>query len=111
MQEDGCDKEANQSYLGTKKNAPVVPYSRFQPCQYFFRLCYRGEYLNWYLKLVAVRSFCPFTGISLLMPLVLFDISFVFSALISMPWAVDFSPDTFNDKVSCNLSGEPDFNL
>ena len=45
------------------------------------------------------------------MPLVLFDISLDFSALISMPWAVGFSPDTFNDKVSCNLSGEPGFNL
>ena len=34
-----------------------------------------------YLKLVTVSSFCPFT----LMPLVLFVISLVFSALISMP--------------------------
>ena len=34
-----------------------------------------------YLKLVTVSSFCPFTLISVLMPLVLF----VFSALISMP--------------------------
>ena len=38
-----------------------------------------------YLKLVTVSSFCPFTLISLLMPLVLFVISLVFSALISMP--------------------------
>ena len=38
-----------------------------------------------YLKLVTVSSFCPFTLISMLMPLVLFVISMVFSALISMP--------------------------
>ena len=38
-----------------------------------------------YLKLVTVSSFCPFTLISVLMPLVLFFISLVFSALISMP--------------------------
>ena len=36
-----------------------------------------------YLKLVIVSSFCPFTLISVLMPLVLFVISLVFSALIS----------------------------
>ena len=35
-----------------------------------------------YLKLVTVSSFCPFTLISVLMPLVLFVISLVFSALI-----------------------------
>ena len=38
-----------------------------------------------YLKLVAVSSFCPFTLISVLMPLVLIVIRLVFSALISMP--------------------------
>ena len=38
-----------------------------------------------YLKLVTVLSFCPFTLISVLMPLVLFVTSSVFSALISMP--------------------------
>ena len=38
-----------------------------------------------YLNLVTVSSFCPFTLISVLMPLVLFVISLVFSALISMP--------------------------
>ena len=37
------------------------------------------------LKLVNVSSFCPFTLLSVLMPLVLFVISLVFSALISMP--------------------------
>ena len=38
-----------------------------------------------YLKLVIVSSFRPFTLVSVLMPLVLFVISLVFSALISMP--------------------------
>ena len=38
-----------------------------------------------YFKLVSDSSFCPFTLISVLMPLVLFVISLVFSALISMP--------------------------
>ena len=38
-----------------------------------------------YLKLVTVSSFCPFTLISVVMQLVLFVISLVFSALISMP--------------------------
>ena len=38
-----------------------------------------------YLKLVTVSSFCPFTLISVLTPLVSFVISLVFSALISMP--------------------------
>ena len=38
-----------------------------------------------YLKFVTVSSFCPFTLISVMMPLVLFVISLVFSALISMP--------------------------
>ena len=35
-----------------------------------------------YLMLVTVSSFCPFTLISVFMPLVLFVISLVFSALI-----------------------------
>ena len=38
-----------------------------------------------YLKLVTVSSFRLFTLISVLMPLVLFAISLVFLALISMP--------------------------
>ena len=42
-----------------------------------------------YFKLVTVSSFCLFTLISLSMPLVLFVISLVFSALISMPKAVE----------------------
>ena len=37
-----------------------------------------------YLKLVTFSSFCPFTLISLLTPLVLFVIYVVFSALVSM---------------------------
>ena len=42
-----------------------------------------------YLKLVTVSSFCPFTVISLLMPLLLLVISMVFSALISTPLDVE----------------------
>ena len=38
-----------------------------------------------YLKFVTVSRSCPFTLIFVLMPLVLFVISLVFSALISMP--------------------------
>ena len=38
-----------------------------------------------YLKFVTVSSFCPFASISVLMPLVLFFISLVFSVLVSMP--------------------------
>ena len=38
-----------------------------------------------YLKPVIASSFCQLTLISVLMPLVLFVISWVFSALISMP--------------------------
>ena len=42
-----------------------------------------------YLKLAIVSSFCPFTLISELMPLVLLVISLVFPALISVPQAVE----------------------
>ena len=42
-----------------------------------------------YLKLVTVSTLCPFTLISVLMPLVLFVISLVFSALISKPLTVE----------------------
>ena len=38
-----------------------------------------------YLKLLTISSFYPFTLISVLMPLVLFVISFVFLALNSIP--------------------------
>ena len=38
-----------------------------------------------YLKFVTVSSFCPFILSYVLMPLKLFVISLVFSALISMP--------------------------
>ena len=38
-----------------------------------------------YLRLVTASSFCPFILISVLMPLVLFVISLVFIALMSMP--------------------------
>ena len=40
---------------------------------------------SWYLKLVTVSSFRQFTLISVLMPLVLFVINMVLSAMISMP--------------------------
>ena len=42
-----------------------------------------------YLKLVTVLRFCPFTLINVLMPLVLFVNSLAFSALISVPQAVE----------------------
>ena len=45
IQEDGCEKGAHQSYLGTDRNAAVVP-NWFQPCQCCYRLCYLGEYLR-----------------------------------------------------------------
>ena len=80
--------------LETERNTSVIS-NWFQPCQCCCCLCYHGEYLRLgtltviteprYLKLVTVSSFCPFTLISVLMPLVLFVISLVFSALISMP--------------------------
>ena len=41
-----------------------------------------------YLKLVTVPNFCPFTFISLWIPLALFVISLVFSALISFLYLV-----------------------
>ena len=44
-----------------------------------------------YLKLVTTSSFYPFTLISVLMPLVLFVTSLVFSALISMPTQYSFA--------------------
>ena len=103
MQEDGCDKGVHQLYLGTERNAPFIP-NWFQPCQCRCCLCFPGEILGSicglepssditelrYLKLVTVSSsFCPFTFISVLMSLVLFVISLVFSALISMLYAVE----------------------
>ena len=42
----------------------------------------------WYLKLVTVLNFCPLTFISLWMPLVLFVIGLIFSALISILYLV-----------------------
>ena len=43
-----------------------------------------------YLKLVTVPNFCPFTFITLWMPLALFVISLVFSALISILYLAGF---------------------
>ena len=45
-----------------------------------------------YLKLVTLTNFCPLTLISLWMPLALFVISLVFSALISILYLVRFLP-------------------
>ena len=45
IQEDGCDKGAHLSYLGTEKNASIIP-NWFQPCQCCCCLCYPGEYLR-----------------------------------------------------------------
>ena len=32
VQEEGCDEAAHQSYLGTRRNTPVIP-NWYQPCQ------------------------------------------------------------------------------
>ena len=88
IEEDRCDKGAHPLYLGTERNIPVIP-NWFQPCKCCCCLCYPGECL-WlgtstvmteprYLKHVTVPSFC----------LVGVVISLVFSALISMPQAVE----------------------
>ena len=94
IQEDGCDKGAHQSYLGTGRNTLSI--------QTGFNLvnaavvCAILESISdlelssvitepRYLKLVTVSSFYPFIFISVLLPLVLFVISLVFPALISMP--------------------------
>ena len=56
-----------------------------------------------YLKLVTVSSFCPFTLISVLMPLALFVISLIFSTLISIPFAVEaVSRHSTNFASSCS---------
>ena len=62
-----------------------------------------------YLKLVTVSSFCPFTLIFVLMPLVLFVISLVFSALHSTPQAVEAlsrRPAHFSSSSSHPQSGD-----
>ena len=46
-----------------------------------------------YLKIVTVSSFCPFTLISVLIPLVLCVISLIFSALISMRTYIGYRED------------------
>ena len=61
-----------------------------------------------YLKLVTVSSFYPFTSIFVLMPLVLFVISLVFSALISMPSAMEaLSRRSTNFASSCSSPAKP----
>ena len=58
-----------------------------------------------YLKLVTVPNFCPFTFISLWMPLVLFVISLVFSALISILYLVQvLSRLSTRASSSCSFS-------
>ena len=73
------------SYFGTEINTFAIPYW-FQPCHSYCRLCYPGEYQagsldTWSLWLSQASC----TLIPALMPLVLFVISLVSSALISMP--------------------------
>ena len=53
-----------------------------------------------YLKLRTVSSFLLSMVMSVLMPLVLFDISWVFSALICMPYAVEASSRWFTNLTS-----------
>ena len=61
-----------------------------------------------YLKLVTVSSLCPLTLTSVLMPCVLFVISLVFSALISMPYDVDvFSRRSTTLTSSCSSPAKP----
>ena len=60
-----------------------------------------------YLKLVTFSSFCPFTLISVLMPLILFVISLVFSALISMPQAVKALSRRSTNFASSSSSAKP----
>ena len=57
-----------------------------------------------YLKLVAISSFCSFTLISVLTLLVLFVISLVFSAPISMPEAVEVLPRRLTHFASSSSS-------
>ena len=61
-----------------------------------------------YLKLFTVSSLCPLTLTSVLMPCVLFVISLVFSALISMPYDVDvFSRRSTKLASSCSSPAKP----
>ena len=63
IQEDGCQKGAHVSYLGSVRNAPVIP-NWFQPCHCCCPLCYPREYLrlwtfvryNWVKVLEACNS-------------------------------------------------------
>ena len=57
-----------------------------------------------YLKLVTVPCFCPFTFISLWMPLALFVISLVFSALISILYLVQVLSRLSRASSSCSSS-------
>ena len=79
MHEDGCDKGVHQSYLGTEillsfqtgfslVNAAVCAILESVPGLEPSAVMTEP----WYLKLVTVSSFCPFTLISVLTLLVLF---------------------------------------
>ena len=58
-----------------------------------------------YLKLVTVPNFCPFTFISLWMPLALYVISLVFSALISILYLMQILSRLFTGaSSSCSSS-------
>ena len=61
-----------------------------------------------YLKLFTVSSLFPLTLTSVLMPCVLFVISLVFSALISMPYYIDvFSRRSTKLASSCSSPAKP----
>ena len=61
-----------------------------------------------YLKLFTVSSLCPLTLTYVLLPCVLFIISLVFSALISMPYDVDvFSKRSTKLASSCSSPAKP----
>ena len=62
-----------------------------------------------YLKLFTISSFCPITLTFVLMPCVLFVISLVFSALISMPYEVVFFLSRRSTKLAsyCSSPAKP----
>ena len=61
-----------------------------------------------FLTLFTVSNLCPLTLSSVLMPCVLFVISLVFSALISMPYDVDvFSRRSTKLASSCSSPAKP----
>ena len=81
VKEYGHDQGAQQSDLCVESNVFVFPY-HFKVCKCS---CWSVTMAPRYLKLWTVSSFSPLTLMVLLMPLMLFVISLVFSALICMP--------------------------